>query len=175
MTDITAVYGADTLRLTARGHATGAPAACAAVSALLYALEGWAGETEGTPVGNAVLSVPLPRQSTYRRNAGDGVPYALEGWAEDAAMWASRPTGEDAAMWASRPTGEGAHVGRHAHMPAKPLARVAPGAADFALPRTAETEAAFDLTVTGLARVAATAPAAVRIAIEGPASSRETP
>ena len=40
MTHITVTYGADTLRLTARGHATGAPAACAAVSALLYALEG---------------------------------------------------------------------------------------------------------------------------------------
>ena len=60
MTRITAVYGQDSLTLTARGHATGAPAACAGVSALLYALEGWVGE-RFRPCGDDLLSPPAAK------------------------------------------------------------------------------------------------------------------
>ena len=49
--------------------------------------------------------------------------------------------------------------------PLAPLAHIAPGRADFILPRTPEAEAAFDLVVTGLRRIAATAPAAVAVEI----------
>ena len=115
MTRITAVYGPEALTLTVRGHAAGSPAACAGVSALVYALEGWA-KTGETP--------------------------------------SARPTSPDRGG-AEQSEAEGF----------LPLARVTPGAADFRLPRTAETEAAFALTVTGLARIAATVPEAVRIAI----------
>ena len=58
MTHITITGGAGRWRFAAEGHATGAPEACAGVSALLYALAGWlrsgppgvrAGEVELTP------------------------------------------------------------------------------------------------------------------------------
>ena len=75
-------------RLRARGHAEGSAAACAAVSALLYALANWAG----------------PQR-----------------------------------------------------------AAVARGRADIKLPRTPAADAAFDLTVLGLAQVASVQPREVRV------------